>query len=319
MIEAPVSESGVYEIEMSLYQMDQCCAAPSLNASVVDLLIDECPRVAWQSHPRLNPDFEPEYKPHFDIGSAAHLIQLEPELFSDQTVAIDANDWKTDWAQRERNQARRDGKVPLLLRDWKMIRDMNSALMQNEAIAQAFRDGKSERSVFSIDPATGIWRRCRPDKVAYHGGWLLDYKAMESANPREFGQQAWRFKWHRRAAWYLDTFRQATGAEPKDYWFVVQSKKKPYLATINSLDFVDLDKGRRDCERACEIFAECLSRGTDSSAWPGYRTAAAPDRDTAFRSSLPAFAHQAIDAQHQAWSDAKVAAARALANTPLEQ
>lgn len=315
MIGALVTEPGVWDIPADIYNSDACCDAPSLNAGCINDLLDECPAIARHRHPRLNTNFEPEYKPYFDIGAAAHLILLEPELFASLTVPINANDWKSDWAQRARMTAREENKIPLLLRDWRTIKEMSAALMSNERIAQAFSEAVSERSIFAKDPGTGIWRRCRPDKMARHGGWLLDYKAMESSNPREFPKQAWSYKWHRRAAWYLDTARLGANIDPQEYYFVVQSKKKPYLATIQMLDFVDIDKGRRDCEKATDIFADCLAK----DEWPGYRSSLTPHMDTAFRSSLPAYAHQAIDAQHQAWRDARDIQLNQLAQSPLEQ
>jgi len=286
-----ITQPGVYQVRSDIYHADPC-PEPSMSAGLVDFLIDQCPAKAWANHPRLNPAYQHKNSRVFDIGIGAHLMQLEPDAFDAAVTIVKSDNWRTDWAQSAATRAREEGKTPLLIRDADMIIGMRGSLRENALAREAFANGKAERSVFVKSPA-GIWRRCRPDLTAYHGGWLADYKTVDNANPSEFGKISWNYRWHRRAAWYLQTFSMATGAEPQRYFFIVQEKWPPYGISVCELDFADIDAGREDCEEAERIFAECLARGSDLPSWPWYQPNDS-NSDGIFRATLPYFAHLQI-------------------------
>lgn len=288
-----VTAPGIYSMPASTYHADPT-PEPSLSASICKTLIEECPAKAWWKHPRLNPEFEPTESDTFDIGKAAHLIFLEPDLFADGVCIIKAEDYRTNAAKEARDLARLDGKVPLLAKQAAVIQGMHKALFQHSVAREAFTIGKAEQSVFSKDKDFGIWKRIRPDWTPDHHGHIVDYKTDVSANPDRFGKKAFDQAYYQRAAFYLDTFAEATGSRPDKYWFVVQEKEAPYLVSVIELSFHDLDAGREENRRAAGIFAKCLSNGTHYEAWPGYRRMETPDRDSAFCVSMPGWAHAKV-------------------------
>ena len=107
-----IDRPGLYALSREAYHGSPI-VEPSLSSSGAVTLVQECPAVFWTNSP-LNPDFVPEQKFEFDIGSAAHLIILEPAQWGSQVVEIDADNYKTKAAQEARDAAYAAGKTPLL-------------------------------------------------------------------------------------------------------------------------------------------------------------------------------------------------------------
>ena len=292
-----ITKPGIYDVPAEVYHADRLLPEPSLSAGMINYLIEECPRICWHNSQRLNPNFEVSESTTFDIGTAAHLIYLEPHLFNEKTVIINADDYRGGDAKKQRDLARAEGKTPLLTKHAEQIFAMRDEFFDNDFVRDVFlkSGGKSEQSVFFKIPETNNrWGRCRPDWVPDHAEWMMDYKTDTTANPDGFGRKSFDMGYYRRAAWYLDGYALATGIQPEHYWFVVQSKKAPFLVTAIELDFHDLDAGREENRRAALIFDRCLTAGTDKKSWPGYRHPQSPERDTAFRVSMPGWAHQKV-------------------------
>lgn len=284
---------GVYDMPSEVYHQDPC-PTPSLSAGGVHTLATECPKMLWQEHPRLNTAVETVNKLDFDIGRAAHLIYLEPHLFTGAVVEIHADDYRTGAARAARDEARAAGKIPLLPQHLALVNEMREAFAEYPLAANAFVGGKAEQSAFWQDTKTGAWCRMRPDYVVDGGRHIVDFKTAASANPDDFSRAAFDLGYYSRAAFYLDGWQAATGVMPTEYWFVVQCKKPPYLVSVIKLDFYSLDAGREDCRRQIDTFARCLAAGTERRFWPGYRLANSPDRDAPFVVSLPGWAHVKI-------------------------
>ncbi|WP_051002353.1 PD-(D/E)XK nuclease-like domain-containing protein [Magnetospirillum molischianum] len=285
---------GIYDMPNEVYHADPC-PTPSLSAGGVDTMLDECPARFWWESQRLNPSWEATETTAFGLGKAAHIVFLEPGLFEASVRVIEADDYKTKAARTARDEARAAGQIPLLTEQHRQIIDMRDALFANSFARAAFeRPGRSEVSAFWRDPVTGVWCRLRADRVPDDQSYLIDYKTAIDANPLDFGRAADNLRYYRRAAWYLDGWQLATGNEPKHYWFVVQEKSPPYLASVIELDSFALDAGRQENREALDLFARCLKDGQHRAAWPGYRRRDSLDQDTAFRVGIPPYAHQRI-------------------------
>lgn len=281
-----VTRPGVYRgMPAETYHGD-CCDAPSLSASGAKLLMDECPAAFWHAS-TMNPDFVPERKREFDIGTAAHLVFLEPDLFGERVVVIDAADYRTKAARDARDDAYAAGKTPLLTEQARQVQAMRNALFAHPIARKAFSGGEAELSMFWRDQTFGVWLKTRPDYLPAHGRWVVDYKTAASANPRAFAKRAYDLGYFQQAAWYLDGVEATTGRRPEHFWFVVQQKDLPHLVTVCQLDEAAIEWGRLLNRKAVEVFARCLERGE----WPGYRQPDAPHVDKAFIIGLPGYAH----------------------------
>src|SRR5437762_2753262 len=167
------------------------------------LLAEECAaKFLWRSP--WNPLYVPEAKTELDIGVAAHLAVLEPERQADSIVLIDAGDYRTTKARETRDAARAAGKVPLLPYQLDIVCAIAGSIRSHPIASEAFASGEAEVTLIWHDRETGIPCKARPDYLPAHGRWIVDLKTALSANPRSWRDQAYRFGYHARAAWYLD-------------------------------------------------------------------------------------------------------------------
>src|SRR5881227_1403833 len=210
-------------------------ATRALSASGAWLLAEECAaKFLWRSP--WNPLYVPEAQTDFDIGVATHLAVLEPERQADNIMLIEAGDYRTTKAREARDAARASGKVPLLPYQVDIVRAIAGSIRAHPIASEAFRGGEAEVTLTWQHSETGIPCKARPDYLPANGRWIVDLKTAASANPRSWRDQACRFGYHARAAWYLDGAATVLGQAPEEYWFVIVEKEAPYLVSVVSFD-----------------------------------------------------------------------------------
>ncbi|OAN49094.1 hypothetical protein A6A04_02940 [Paramagnetospirillum marisnigri] len=262
------------------------CDAPSLSSSMARTIVNECPAFL-HANSYLNPNFTPEPKEHFEFGTAAHLMFMEPDQLAERLEIINAPDWRKKDAQEARAVARTNGKVPMLIGQMAELEAMRAALFAHSIASKAFVGGQAEMSAFVRDG--NIWLKARPDYLRPES--LVDYKTSTTANPKEFARRAFALGYYQQAAWYLDVLKAATGEVRSDFWFVTQAKVAPYLVTVTRFDDDAIEAGRTLNRKAIEAFKRCV----DTGDWPGYRAPETPGQDTAFILTLPTFAQREVD------------------------
>src|SRR5262245_32462306 len=103
--------SGIYQIDLDAYIRDPA-PAPSLSASVANVLLTKSAFHAMHAHPRLNPDWEPESTELTELGTIVHAILLENDR--SRLVVAPFDDWRTKAAREMRDEARAQGRIPVL-------------------------------------------------------------------------------------------------------------------------------------------------------------------------------------------------------------
>lgn len=286
-----VVEPGVYaDLAAEVYH-SQLTPTPSLSSSMARTLQNECPAMLWHGS-YLNPDRVREDKAHFDIGHAVHLLYLEQEKFAGAVAVIEADDWRTKAAREARDDARAEGKIPLLEKNISEILAMRSTLLSHPIAGKAFAgEGFSELSLVWKDSETGVWLKARPDWSPANFDFLVDLKTSATANPTDFARKAYGMGYHQQAAWYLDAAEAVLGTPPSQFWFVVQDKGAPFLCSVAAFDSEALAAGRELNRKAIRQFTECLEK----DEWPGYRNENTHDRDTAFMLALPGWAQREVE------------------------
>jgi PDDEXK-like domain of unknown function (DUF3799) len=285
-----VTLPGIYEMDAEAYHADPC-ETPSLAAGMINELL-KAPKLCHHNSKRLNSDWkELEGTEKFSLGTVAHVIFLEPELFDQKVVVLNYDDWRKSEAKLRRDAALASGKTPILSKHMDKIEAARGAFMANEFTRSAFSNGRTEMAMFWKHPLWGFWCRARPDFIADSGRHLCDYKMTENADPERFGKHAYDMGYHRRAAWYLEGATILLGKRPDHYWFVSQESKAPHLSAIVELDDQALEAGQHENTFAGEIFEQCLRTGD----WYGYRHKTDRTRDLAFRVGLPPWAYMQID------------------------
>lgn len=199
------------------------------------------------------------HKDAYDLGTAIHSITLE----GDETgiVEVEADSWRTKDAIYARNNARIEGKTPMLSKDLATARKISRAVMSNPQAAHLLTGHIAERSVFWNED--GLELKCRPD--ALNHGKIIDLKSTINADPRNFGKTAVDYGYFQSAAHYHDGMEQLTG-DKLPFHFILAEKSAPYLVSVVELDDEAIEYGRLMNTRAKNIYRECIETGT----WPGY-------------------------------------------------
>jgi PDDEXK-like domain of unknown function (DUF3799) len=262
----PSLAAGIHSISAAVYHADPC-PEPSLSASIATCLCLSSPAHARHAHPRLNPAVESEEAERFDIGTAAHALLLE----GDAGVAVlDYPDWRTNAAKAARDQARTQGKTPLLRKIWTdveaMVISARAQLARHRDGNRAmFTDGQSEQTLIWQEPDSGIWCRARLD-------WLRpdnidDYKTTNgSANPDDWTRTAlFANGCDVQCAFYLRGLKVLTGFDAT-FRFAVQETYPPYALSVITL----APSAMTLAEKKVLYAIEHWQRGLASGEWTGY-------------------------------------------------
>lgn len=256
---------GVYTMPAKEYHADPC-VAPSLSSHIANVLISQSPRHAAFAHPRLNPNYHAEESTDFDLGACAHAVLLEGE---GNIYPIEAPDWRTKAAKDARDQARAEGKTPILAHKLGPIR----------AMADAARLALAECELGPIDLGTGVaeqvliwqegdvWCRARPDWMS--PALTVDYKSTAgSAEPsawirNQMGPMAFDLQ----AVHYSRGRAMAGGiAVPKPFIFLVQENYEPYECSFVGMSPAMTEVAQRKWDFAIALWKNCLQK----NRWSGY-------------------------------------------------
>lgn len=230
-------------------------ADPALGSTSLKTLATRTP--AHYQHEKANP----KTSDAFDLGTVVHSIILEGDDSVMRVCPFPA--WTTKAAKDARDEARADGKIPLLTKDWLQVLNMRDAVMAHPLARAAFTGHKAEESVFWEEG--DLMLKCRPD--AWKPGLLVDLKTTVNADPREFGKTAYNFGYHQSAAHYQDGVEALTG-ERLPFLFVLVEKTAPYLVSVVELDPEALAAGHAMNSRAKAIYRTC----TQTGVWYGYES-----------------------------------------------
>lgn len=238
-------------------------AHPALSSSGARRLIQTCPATfKWER------DNGPTQKRAFDFGHAAHGLILG----TGQPLAIwtDTDSWRAKDAIAFRDNAYKEGHVPLLAGEFEQVQAMAATLRAHPLAARLLNpdNGVAEQSIFWTDPRWGVERRARLDWATEIDGLpvVVDYKTSTTADPKTVGRKVADFGYHQQHAWYLDAVRAADMSEDPAFAFIFQEKTPPYLVSVIELDERAVNLGRDLNEQALEIFRDC----TASGVWPAY-------------------------------------------------
>lgn len=234
-------------------------AHDSLSASGLKILNAQTP-----AHYRHHMD-NPVHKGIYDLGTATHSLVLEDDHSMIEVLQFD--DWRTKAVKEARDKAYAEGKVPLLAKEYEVVRAMRDSVAAHPEARMALEGGKPEQSIF-WDDTSGARMRCRPDKLDFDspvGVLISDLKTTVNADPKKFGKIAWDLGYYQQDPHYRDGVQLLTGEEPA-FLFILVEKTAPYLVSVVELDTDALRLGREKNARATELYNQC--KATD--LWPGY-------------------------------------------------
>lgn len=284
-IDVKIDEAGAYDLEMDVYHGD-CCTGPSIsNSSIKQLLAD--PSEYWRKSP-LNPDRVKEAsKRHFNIGTSAHLLLLEPDTVNGIISVIPndllaSNGALSTKAAKEFKATQEDlGRVVITEAEWNMVCDMADVLSDNDYVTRALVDMDIEKSLIWPDEETGVFLKTRPDVMPRESGrYVVDYKTTDFEMIESWEKQATAdVRLDIQAAMQMWGCEEAAGIEPRGVLYVVQCKKPPHRVALRFVHPRSIlhDAGRHDLRRGINIFAECWESGHWPSPWDQVKELTPPD------------------------------------------
>jgi hypothetical protein len=255
---------GFHALPATEYFADPC-AQPSLSASIAKILLQESPRKAWFSHPRLNKDYREEHDAKFDIGTAAHSLLLEGD---DVMRVIEADDWRTKAAKEQRAESRAMGKLPVLAHQAAGVRAMVGAarkFLSECEITEYWNEADSEVTV--IWQEGSVWLRSRLDRLARNHRCVMDYKSTTDVSPDGFGRQITRMGYHIQEAFYRRAVRSQVQRDPS-FVFLAQSVEAPYECSLHGCDPALQQIADAEVDRAVQLWRVCLTTNKWSSYGP---------------------------------------------------
>lgn len=271
-----IESPGIYEMSAETYHEDPVAAAPSLSSSIAKELLDASPVHAQWSHPRLNPSYLREDSERFDLGTAVHAWLIEGG--DDTFKIIEADDWRTAAAKRDRELARLAGLTPLLAKQWERVQAMALAaraqLKRFTERPRPLENGQAERVLVWIERVgdVDVWCRSRIDWLHDDVPVIDDYKSTGiSANPDLWGRTTlFSLGFDLQAAFYLRGLMVLLGLDQDEarFRFVVQENFEPYALSVVGLTPEALTLGEKKRRLAVQLWAECLTK----NRWPGYPT-----------------------------------------------
>lgn len=246
-----------------------CSEHPSLSSSIAQILLNESPRKAWFSHPRLNPHYVERHDDKFDMGLCSHAMLLEKD--ASNIVIAPFDDWRKKEAQEIRKSARAVGKTALLERHYDSVRKMVDtalAFIETTEIAEEWHAAESEvTAIWTEGEAKPVYLRCRPDKLSRARRFIFDYKSTTDASPEAFSRQIVRMGYHVQDAFYRRGITSLTG-EPAQFIFLAQSVEPPYECSLHGCDPALSEIADAEVERGVELWRACMKSGV----WPSHDT-----------------------------------------------
>lgn len=263
---ALIDEPGVYDLPYDAYHGDPVKGGSLSSSGARKLLPPSCPAKfkLW-----LDEGQAPSRE--FDIGHAAHKLVLGagPEL-----RVIEANDWRTNAAKAQRDEAHAVGAVPLLEHEFEKVAAMAERLKAHP-IASALLDparGKAEQTLVWFDEEFQVWRRALLDHLPHpvEGRRMIvaDYKTTASGAPGDVPRAMHGYGYHQQLDWYLAGVKALGlhGDRDPAAVLIFQEKTKPYLVSIFQPNQSAMDIAHTRNRKALDIYRHC----TQTGEWPGY-------------------------------------------------
>jgi len=192
----------------------------------------------------------------FDFGSALHKLVLEPNEFNEE-FAIAPDLPKNTKAGKEAYKKFLEevgDKTVITSTEYKQIELMTKNV--NAIAGGLLQGGKAETSHFVTDK-DGIVRKCRPDYYNEDLGLVIDVKTSKDSSIYGFKKAIYEYRYHRQAAWYLDTL-QLNNKNASRFIFIVVEKTAPYMVSVYELNQEAIEKGREDYQRLLSEYVEYL-------------------------------------------------------------
>lgn len=241
------------------------CKVPALSASIAHVLDSASPLHAWTMHPKLGGVPRAPTK-SLDSGSLSHALLLGA---GKDVEIIEADDYRTKAAQAARDDARKAGKVPVLVADYEAARKVAETLRARFAdVGVTLRGEKEPTALWTETASNGNKVQCRGMFDHLELPIIHDLKSIRSANPLVCRRHVESYGYAIQRAAYVSAVERIkpefTGRV--DFVFVFYELEPPYAVTPIRLSGAFRELGERAWRRSVDRWEECLR----TNKWPAY-------------------------------------------------
>jgi hypothetical protein len=260
-----IDKAGIYADFSDKDYFRDPCPLPSFTQSLGKLLLESSPRHAWYAHPKLNPAWQQNDDPKYDVAHGAHALLLGRGR---EIEVIDAPDYRKKEAQQRKGIIRNMGKIPLLAHVYERAIEMRDACLRqmDEAGVHFFDNGQSE--VMLAWQEAGTWMRSKLDRLDPEAT-IYDYKTTQgSAAPGAVAFKVADEGWDIQSAMYergLVFLRPDLAGRVRQVR-LVQETFAPFALNVSVVDEGTTTVGRQKLDVALSIWRQCMH----AKRWPTY-------------------------------------------------
>ena len=246
-------------------------AYPALGSTSLKLFADPDKSLALAKY-EMERD---EHKAAYDLGTLAHALILEDAL-DDLVAYVDAPDYRSAGARKERDSAYADGLIPInsTERDTVLgpVEAMRDAVMAHPIAKDLLTGFDPEVSIFWEQD--GVQCKARVD--ALKPGVAVDLKTIRDARPSAVQKQISDLGYYLQAQHYLNGVEAVTGFRP-DWYFVMAQNTEPHTVSVHRLHDAVYESAQWRIDYGLQRYRQAL----EADHWPGY--------DQIYEQTLPAW------------------------------
>ncbi|MDX1527011.1 MAG: PD-(D/E)XK nuclease-like domain-containing protein [Gammaproteobacteria bacterium] len=243
-------------------------AYPYLSQSIATTLANQSPLHAWGQHPLLG-GMGGKSSAAMDFGSICHELLLHQES---RMVEIEADDWRTKAARAERDEARKAGKIPVLVKEAERARVVTEILRGKLAALGVVFEGIAERRIQWVEKArSGRIVECEgtPDHVLVKGNYCFidDLKTTRSSDPSKFKKSMVDFGYDIQWSAYTRGCEQVYDRPGRTMMrFIACETEWPFVVSVLAPDGTMRALGTQRWLNSVETWDQCVHQNT----WPDY-------------------------------------------------
>lgn len=266
---APAAPVGIPGVEKGCYSVDMTNAEYHADKSAVS-----CSRLKWLLcspahflHNETEPDEESTSSQ--DLGTAFHMMVLEPQLFNQEIVVFPGRRQGEKW---DRFKTANPGKIILNQKELDKVAGMKAAVDTFPAVdlKTIISLGEAEKTIFWRDEETGILCKARID-LLYFTEAILDLKSVGDCRPDQFlRSQALKLHYDLQAAMYCAGAKAFTGKDIP-FNFVTVETDAPHATWVHEANHSGefFANGLRKYRYALRLLKYCRQM----NEWPSYGNA----------------------------------------------
>jgi len=224
----------------------------------------------WANY--LNPNKPtPKSKPSWKIGTAFHMMVLEPELF-ENTYLMKSKPVLLKDVGREKYETYKNDLKALESTDYQLIeyedfitlRNMRVSLLNHEKAWPLIEGATYEQSYFWQDKHSGLMVKSRPDVL--HSNMIVDLKTCNDASSHAYQREMLNYHYHTQGAMVRDAIYELTGETINTVINVCVETSYPFNVAIKIIDESALEVGHKKYKQALLDMKACFETNT----WESY-------------------------------------------------